>query len=189
MSEKVWFTSDSHFWHHKVIEYQKRPFANALVMNEHMIKAWNDRVGVDDRVFHIGDFCFGTPEKWHSILNRLHGRIHLIRGNHDVKTLKRDPSLRDRFAFVKDYHEETMDGIPVVMCHFPILEWNRSQRGSFMLHGHSHGSQDHNNVGTRRLDVGVDSFGKATYGPRSWDEVRIHLVQFPAQPHHGEVEE
>ena len=56
---KVFFTSDTHFYHANIINFCKRPFANVETMNEALIENWNAVVGVDDIVFHLGDFCFG----------------------------------------------------------------------------------------------------------------------------------
>ena len=53
-----WFTSDTHFGHKNIIEYCKRPFSSVEQMNEMLIKKWNNKVKVDDIVFHLGDFSF-----------------------------------------------------------------------------------------------------------------------------------
>ena len=54
--DKVFFTSDTHFYHANIINFCKRPFANVETMNEALIENWNAVVGVDDIVFHLGDF-------------------------------------------------------------------------------------------------------------------------------------
>jgi calcineurin-like phosphoesterase family protein len=184
-----YFISDTHFYHHNVIQYSNRPFANALEMNDALICNWNAVVKPDDRVFHLGDVGFCSVVKLHEILDRLNGRIHLIKGNHDHKTVGKDAALQRRFVWVKDYHEESIDGQFVVMAHYPILEWNRAHRGSLMLHGHCHGSRDADNVALRRLDVGVDSFCKNGYSPRSFKEVAAELLPKPMQTHHGRNED
>lgn len=38
---KIWFTSDTHFFHDKVVEYSQRPFAGVEEMNEGLIARWN----------------------------------------------------------------------------------------------------------------------------------------------------
>ncbi len=76
-------TSDHHFFHTKIIEYAERPFDNAIEMNEYMIAKWNSVVSDQDTVYHLGDFSFGGREKITGIINRLNGRIILIKGNHD----------------------------------------------------------------------------------------------------------
>ena len=34
---KIWFTSDTHFFHDKIVEYSQRPFASVEEMNEGLI--------------------------------------------------------------------------------------------------------------------------------------------------------
>lgn len=73
---KIWFTSDTHFYHNKIVEYCQRPFASVEEMNEELIARWNSVVHRDGIVFHLGDFGFGGAEKWNKILDRLKGRIY-----------------------------------------------------------------------------------------------------------------
>lgn len=79
-SNEIWFISDMHFFHNRVIEYCHRLFACVEDMNEEMITRWNSAVHKDDIVFHIGDFCFDKADEWIYILERLKGRIYLILG-------------------------------------------------------------------------------------------------------------
>jgi calcineurin-like phosphoesterase family protein len=78
-----YFTSDTHFGHAKIIEYCKRPFASVEEMDEELIKRWNERVGPDDHVYHLGDFAFGTKAQITEYRKRLNGQITLVLGNHD----------------------------------------------------------------------------------------------------------
>ena len=57
-------------------------------MNETIISNWNNTVGQDDIVFHLGDFCLGGSAEWTKILDRLNGKIYLIMGNHDLKNIR-----------------------------------------------------------------------------------------------------
>ena len=78
--DKVFFTSDTHFYHANIIELCHRPFRSVDNMNEMLIANWNKVVGADDIVFHLGDFCLGNSGKWNRILDRLNGMIYLILG-------------------------------------------------------------------------------------------------------------
>lgn len=85
---KVFFTSDTHFYHGNIIRFCNRPFKDMEMMNETIISNWNNTVGQDDIVFHLGDFCLGGSAEWTKILDRLNGKIYLIMGNHDLKNIR-----------------------------------------------------------------------------------------------------
>lgn len=88
--ETTWFTSDTHFYHTNIIKYCDRPFSDVNEMNEKIIRNWNERVMPNDLVFHLGDFgLFKRDKRPESVLNRLNGRIYLIRGNHDHTDTRR----------------------------------------------------------------------------------------------------
>ena len=95
---KVFFTSDTHFYHGNIIRFCNRPFKDVEVMNETIISNWNITVGQDDIVFHLGDFCLGGSAEWTKILDRLNGKIYLIMGNHDLKNIRQ--GYIDRFEHV-----------------------------------------------------------------------------------------
>lgn len=86
---KIWFTSDTHFGHARTLELSKRPFDNVLQMDWTMVANWNELVGDEDRVFHLGDF--GDPR----YLPYLKGKhIYFLPGNYDkpeiIDELKKD---------------------------------------------------------------------------------------------------
>ena len=85
-AEQTFFTSDTHFNHANIIRFCNRPFKDVEQMNEVMIANWNNVIGKDDTVFHLGDFCLGGAAEWTKILDRLNGKIYLIMGNHDLKS-------------------------------------------------------------------------------------------------------
>ena len=170
MKPNEYITSDTHFGHTNVIKYSNRPFADAREMDEALIERWNAKVPRGATVYHVGDFAFVPRTKMPYYLDRLHGQICLIRGNHD-RIIK--GALAKRVAWVKDYYESrTPDGTMVVMCHYAMEVWNRSHYGSWMLHGHSHGNLP--DRGNRRLDIGVDT-SAANYAPYSYEEI-AHLM-------------
>jgi len=139
-------------------------------MDQVMIERWNEVVGRNDNVYHLGDFALAKKDRIREILSSLNGRIHLIRGNHDGE-IKGD--LIKEFVWVKDYHEvKILDDqidtkIPIIMSHYPFETWNKSHWGSWALHGHCH--NDLPDRGKRRIDVGVDGHD---FRPLSFEDVR-----------------
>ena len=186
-NQKIFFTSDTHFFHERIIVYSKRPWNTVEQMNEGIIKNWNNVIGKNDTVYHLGDVAMGGAKRASelaSILNRLNGNIRLISGNHDDYVLK-SPCV-ERFEWVKDYHEVKYTSPShgkrkFVLMHYPLLTWNSSGRKtkggkaySVQLHGHCHGNVDMINQGTTRKDVGVDSNG---YAP-VWIENIVELMNY-----------
>ena len=186
--KKTWFTSDTHFGHNNIIKYCNRPFASAQEMDEAMIANWNLQVRPDDTVYHLGDFAFTDAAKLMRLLDRLNGTKILVYGNHD-KPVKSSPGVREKFERCVDYHEiyiqdPSVDGGKqhIVLCHYAMLVWNKGHRGSWMLHGHSHGSLKYP-YKSRILDVGVDSH---FYAPISYEEVKQKMKEIvpEAVDHH-----
>lgn len=117
-------------------------------MNEYMISQWNRKVNKRDEVVVLGDFSWGNARDTAEIIDRLNGRIFLIRGNHDrfLDDKNFDVSV---FGWVKDYAELSDNRRKVVLSHYPIAFYNgqyrRDENGNprtFMLHGHIHNTQD-----------------------------------------------
>lgn len=164
----IFFTSDTHFGHANIIKYCNRPFKSVNEMDEVMIQNWNDRVSPGDDVYHLGDFGFKDRNKIHNILQRLNGRIHLIKGNHDYK-----PHTIKGFASVQDYYELKTQGEKIILSHYAMRVWNGSHRGRIMLYGHSHGTLPGN---SQSLDVGVDCW---EFKPVTLDEIKSRLQTLP----------
>jgi len=72
-----WFTSDTHYYHNNIIRYCNRPFDNVTDMNETLIHNYNDMVGDNDEVYHLGDFGFAEPGKLLEVVKRLKGKKYL----------------------------------------------------------------------------------------------------------------
>lgn len=145
---KVFFTSDPHFGHSNIIQYCNRPFANADEMDKALIDNWNSVVGKDDHVYVLGDVSMGN--KVANYLRRLNGYKHLIVGNHD-----QNPKLEDGWTSIHDLHEIKVEGQPIVLCHYPMVSWNRSHYGAWQLFGHHHGNLADDPT-KLSIDVGVD---------------------------------
>lgn len=119
-------------------------------MNRGLTLRWNELVKPRDIVYHLGDFAMGkNPEEY---IKRLHGKIRLIRGNHDKKkTLKKIAKYLD---WVEDVFELNALKQFFWLSHYAHMTWPRRHHGSIHLFGHSHGNLE--GVG-RSMDVGVDA--------------------------------
>ena len=117
----VWFTADTHFGHAGALSLYRRPFASVAEMNAALVARWNETVGPDDDVWHLGDFALRTgAEAAAALLRRLHGRKHLITGNNDPPEIT---GLAD-WSSVQTYAEVTVDLAPpgAVPLRVPHLE-------------------------------------------------------------------
>jgi calcineurin-like phosphoesterase family protein len=163
-----YFTSDLHFGHQNIIKYCNRPWETVAKMDEQLITNWNMKVDHDDTVWCIGDMFFCEAGRAKEIMGRLNGKKNLILGNHD-KMIRNQVPVQNLFEKIyPDLHAETINGIYVVMCHYPLLSWNRAFRGAYMLHGHVH-SKVPTNGEHRRYDVGVDA---NNYAPVEFTEIK-----------------
>ena len=173
----IYFTSDTHFYHKNILQYQaaSRPFLSVEEMNESIIKTWNQVISPKDEVYHLGDVSMGHKLKTIEILDRLNGRIHLIKGNHD-----HFPASVNRFESISDYKILRFNKDRYVLFHFPIQEWDRCYYGDIHLHGHCHGNLK--NIKPNRFDIGWDVFQR----PVSIEEVNSWRHE-EYVPHHGKI--
>ena len=182
--DKLFFTSDTHFCHNNIIKYCNRPFNNIEEMNKNLVDNWNKVVPKDGIVFHLGDFALNASTKSvQHILHSLNGKKYLIIGNHEKAALSKE-FLRNLWEgiydlaeiFVED-EEITYKQQHLVMCHYPMIAWNGSHRGSWQLFGHVHGGLSNKgkiNHSATQLDVGVDCHD---YKPISYQEVKEIITQ------------
>jgi calcineurin-like phosphoesterase family protein len=128
---ETYFTSDTHFGHRNILEYEKeaRPFETVEEMNEQLITNWNETVNPKDIVFHLGDFAFGASNV--AIANRLHGHKRLIMGNHDCHSFDLYVSHFQRLFGA--YHWKRC-----ILTHIPVHPDNLGQRFFLNVHGHLH---------------------------------------------------
>jgi calcineurin-like phosphoesterase family protein len=179
----TWFTSDTHFGHEGIIRLARRPFRSVEEMDAALITSWNATVAPGDTVWHMGDFCHRASLEPHVYRARLNGRIHLITGNHDQRTVKRFAHI---FESVSPVREIDAGNRRLVLCHYPMREWPGAWRGAWHLFGHVHGRLDREPHGLS-LDVGVDSHG---FRPVGIDLIAVTLAgrASPFVASGGEVE-
>lgn len=183
--QNVHFIGCSHFGHSNVIRFDKRPYKDIEEHDATLISNWNTKVGKTDIVFHLGDLSYRSANYTNKILEQLNGEIYLIAGNHDkAKEIKKFTKIKKAFfgldLYVKDENADDKLGNQqhIVLCHYPILSWNRSHYGSFHIHSHTHQklTQDpfYDWYYKRKvIDVGVNGIN---YEPISYAEVKEIMI-------------
>ena len=131
----VFLVSDTHFGHAGVCRFtcddgvtKIRPWTDPDEMDEEMVRRWNERVGKNDKVYHLGDVVINR--RCLPTLARLNGDKVLIRGNHDIF---RDDEYRKYFRELRAYH--VMNGM--ILSHIPLHPESLSRFGT-NIHGHTH---------------------------------------------------
>ncbi|PHA03031.1 hypothetical protein COE51_01425 [Bacillus pseudomycoides] len=172
----IFITSDSHFYHKNILDFEPRPFNTVEEMNAGLIESWNSVVRKTDTVYHLGDFCFGNVKEWLDVLNQLRGNIILIKGNHD-KTKIVNRVLNE--GYLSGYHPLgtvlKVDGMILNLSHYPMLIGARPK--NFSIHGHLH---SHDSGFLNHVNIGIDSsfaklLSKPFGTPIELDELVKHL--------------
>lgn len=138
---KVFFISDLHFGHKYVIAFDRRPFRDVQEMEEEMIRRWNAKVSPEDHVFVVGDM-FGSVTSAHAgeIVHTLHGKIHLIRGNHDPKGGLFESLFEEVVPSKAIQVRVRGEKQKVIMRHRLLPFFKGNDEGVVQLYGHTHGS-------------------------------------------------
>lgn len=172
-------TSDTHFSHARIIELAGRPFASAQEMDGELIRRWNETVGPDDVVLHLGDLALGPIAESLPLTARLHGRRFLVPGNHDrVSPATQTNRAIERFTplyegagwtILAEVVSGTRAGSRMLASHYPYSGDTQSNdrhvahrpvdHGIPLLHGHTHDRE--NGPIAHQFHVGVDAFAFA----------------------------
>ncbi len=152
---ETWWTADTHLDHDAILRHQPdRKFSCVEEMNEIFLQDTAKVVKPGDTIIHAGDWVWRNSKIGH-FRARYPRRIqfHLVKGNHDSNSCRKHVSSLQDALFTK------VGGYEFHVCHYPIWTWRKADRGSFHVHGHSHGSADQilplrpfKNV----MDVGID---------------------------------
>jgi calcineurin-like phosphoesterase family protein len=102
----------------------------------------NANVRPTDCLYHLGDWSFGGQT---NILKYRHmiqcQNINIVLGNHDHWIERKKNELKQGvFNSIRKYYELDVEGVQIVLSHYPIESWNNMDRGAYHLHGHVHGS-------------------------------------------------
>ena len=165
---KIFFTADLHFGHANILKHSlNRPYSETVDVAAHdawLLDLWKSTIDKKDMIYILGDLTFLKSEDARHLLEKLPGQKFLIEGNHDGSIRAYKNYFRE-FCQIKEMRFKPTvapflkEDFNVVMCHYPMVTWNRKPRGSVMLHGHCHGKLDEYNALSTdlRFDVGIDS--------------------------------
>lgn len=161
------YTSDPHFDHKAIIGYCNRPFADVEEMNLEIIGRWNGKVQPEDEVYHLGDLTMGGSGAAGYFFSKLNGHIRILANewHHDKRWLRKEGQVYFSKSgqqveilppmVVLRYPEFSVGKHPwtLVLCHYPLVRWDRRHYGAGHLHGHCHGRYKGDGL---CMDVGVD---------------------------------
>jgi len=125
---KIFIISDTHFHHENIIKYSSRPFKSVEEMDKEIIRRWNNKVGKEDIVIHLGDFALGSEKEAKELKDSLNGTIFLLKGNHDHKMLR-----KAGFIIIKG----TFEIGNIIFSHNPLKKED-IPKGFINVHGHIH---------------------------------------------------
>ena len=170
-TNKVWFTSDTHFYHNNIISYCNRPYKSVKEMNEALINNWNSVVGKTDIVWHLGDIALGMKSCFQEVVPKLNGTIFLVRGNHD----------RTSNSFCQDNGISEVFRNPVILndrfilSHRPLfitMEDKLKKHNLVNLYGHMHDNPDYLTWDKYSACLCVE---RHNYKPISFTEILNHF--------------
>jgi calcineurin-like phosphoesterase family protein len=164
---QIYFTADLHFGHPNILKHSPgRPFSDIVDIVAHdawLLDLWLSTVDKHDTVYILGDLTFLKSDNARRLLEKLPGRKFLIEGNHDGSIRAYKNYFKEVYQIKEMTFRPTVapflkEDLGIVMCHYPMVTWNRKPYGTLMLHGHSHGKLDEYNAQSMdlRFDVGID---------------------------------
>lgn len=170
-AENLWFCSDPHYNHKNICRGistwnsgSTRDFKTLEEMNIRLVENINSVVSENDTLFCLGDWSFGGPGSIKEFRDKINCKnINLILGNHD-KHISKDNLLLN---VVGHYLELEVDGLKLVLSHYPIASWNGLHRGSIHLFGHCHLPSEYKIREGRSMDIGFDGNDMMPYSMKS----------------------
>lgn len=149
----TYFTSDTHYHHKNILNFEDRNYESVEEMTNDMIQKWNEQVSKEDLIYHLGDLCLGNLEHAVGVLKRLKGKIILIKGNHDFSNHYKKIN---QMGLLHEYHEVGItlkyNKQQMWLTHYPFEIGLRPRKWS--IHGHIHSNES---TWDNQINVGVDS--------------------------------
>lgn len=135
-----YYTSDLHFGCQEIFDRTERgrQFSDLDEMRYKIIEGINARVKSEDTLYILGDVSCAGYDPTDDLKNINCAKI-LIKGNHDAKWVKHR-RFRNQFkdiASIKAVHDADTR---IVLCHYPLAEWDGYWKGHYHFYGHVHNS-------------------------------------------------
>lgn len=127
---KVFFISDHHLGHDKILQFEDRPVSDMKEHSEWIIDRHNSVVTKRDLVYFIGDVAWNVPNLLED-LPKMHGRKVLILGNHDTLPIYIYMMMFERILGSMKYKGS-------LVTHIPVNEFEFQYRADINIHGHLH---------------------------------------------------
>ena len=205
--QRVFFTSDLHLNHQQDFVWKSRGYNSFEDHRNKVIESINNDVGINDVLFCLGDGWLNTTiDAFHNDIDAIKCQnIYMLWGNHPnphyknvyiplvksilgsnyINGMELYPIRYKNIIYIGNYAEITVNGICVILSHYPHYVWNYMQKGAFHLTGHSHYGCPLSKLDSphgRILDVGWDGHGKVW----AWDELYdvLSKKEIVAMDHH-----
>ena len=168
----LFLTADPHFGHWGVCKFltnegtKLRPWNNPEEMDEAMVELWNQTVGVNDKVYVLGDYVINRRAL--KTASRLNGKKCLIKGNHDIFRLS---EYTEHFYDIRGYH--VLNGM--ILSHIPV-HTSQLERFGCNVHGHLHSNRvldSEGNIDPRYFCVSVEH---TDFKPIPLEEVKTKII-------------
>lgn len=160
---RIFLTADTHFCHDKEFVYKPRGFNSIYEMNETIVKNWNSVVNWDDEVYLLGDCMLNNNYEGIKLLNRLAGKIYILRGNHDTNSrIQEYVNIRPTILYIGLAQLLKYDGYTFYLSHYPTFTSNLEngaplKKHVINLYGHTHQKTNFYNEIPFMYHVGLDS--------------------------------
>ena len=177
----VWFASDFHYSHKNIVKKLSnwdnlntcRDFDSIEDMDNTIIKNLNDKIGMQDYLFILGDLSFSVSGVQEFVKRLNCKNLYLLYGNHD-KPIRTNKHLQGHFRGISDVGMVIVDNQRIFMSHYAHRVWPHShQLNTYHLYGHSHGNLPELD-NQYSMDVGIDT---NDFKPYSFDDIVEHMNQ------------
>lgn len=181
----IFFTGCTHINHDRIIELCQRPFQSIDEHDNYLINQINITVNKNDRLYLLGDIgAFKNINETKDFRKKINcSDVRLVIGNHDPLSMTAYKGIFQQAGDILEYVFGTEKFQRIIMCHYSMLVWNQSFRGSYHCYSHTHAKIeslcDQIMPQRRSLDVGVDNAARlfGEYRPFSLDEI-ISLLKY-----------
>jgi calcineurin-like phosphoesterase family protein len=151
----IFVISDLHFDDADVLSEYNRPFDSVDDMNNELISRWNEVIGSEDTVYHVGDLTVKESESAALYrLAQLSGNIELLDGNH--RPIQRSAFERSKLPIQRSTTIE-YSGYNFFLTHKPA--WVPDEWDSWAITVHHHdvsGSHPFVDPKSQRVNVAAE---------------------------------